>query len=86
MRMQILGKLSSVSWLTATEIEPYIRIFSFKFFHHKVLNAFGITIPRHERLDDFNFIIKKGFSATNFTNLVVMGFYPCSFAIEGLKI
>ena len=36
-----------------------IRIFGFKFFHQKVLNAFGITIPRHERLDDFDLIVSK---------------------------
>ena len=34
-----------------------IRIFGFNFFHQNILNAFGITIPRHERFDDFNLIV-----------------------------
>ena len=59
MRIQILGKLSTVSSLNVTEVELYIRILGVKFFHQKVLNVFGITIPRHERLDDFNLIHKS---------------------------
>ena len=56
MRIQILGKLSTVSSLTVTEVElsEYLVL---SFFHQKVLNAFGIIIPRHERFDDFNFIV-----------------------------
>ena len=56
MRIQILGKLSTVSSLTVTEVE-LSELFGFKSFHQKVLNAFGITIPRHERFDDFNLIV-----------------------------
>ena len=57
MQIQILGELSTVSSLTVTAVELAIRIFGFKFFQQKVLNAFGITIPRHERFDDFNLIV-----------------------------